>query len=429
MLVNKMANPRKIAVMALLKIERDAAYSNITLNNVFKENDLNSSDKSLVSALVYGVLDRKITLDFVLSRFMKTPLKKTAPYTLTVLRTALYQIMYMDKIPQSAAVNEAVKLIKSSKENRNAGFVNAVLRSAIRTERLLPETDSLKDLSVRFSCPEFIVESFLNDYGLQNTKELLSASLEAPPLTARINTAKISVESLKQKLSELEIEYCNTEIPECIIFPKGFDVSANSLYKEGLFYVQDLASQTAVGVLAPKKNQRVLDMCAAPGGKSFTMANIMENTGEIVACDLYEARVNLISDSSKRLGLNIIKPTVCDATCQNEELGKFDCILCDVPCSGLGVLRRKPEIKYKNEFDFTELEEIQYRILCNAAKYLKKDGKILYSTCTLRKGENENLVNRFIKEYNSFQKVYEHTFMPHIDDTDGFYCALITEKS
>ena len=429
MLVNKMANPRKVAVTALLKIERDAAYSNITLNNIFKEYELSQQDKALVSALVYGVLDRKISLDYVLNRFMKTPFKKTAPFTLAVLRMGLYQIMYMDKIPSSAAVNEAVKLIKNSKENRNAGFVNAVLRAATRAEKLLPEGNSAEELSVRFSCPLFIVNSFLHDYGLENTINLLSSSLEAPPFTVRINTVKIGTEDFKQQLKNEELEYTETKFENSLIFPKGFDISASGLFKKGFFYAQDLASQAAVEVLSPKENDRVLDMCAAPGGKSFTMATKMQNLGEIVACDLYESRVKLIADSAERLGISIIKPTVCDATEYNKALGEFDCILCDVPCSGLGVIRRKPEIKYKDYPEFSELEDIQYRILCNAVKYLKQGGKILYSTCTLRKAENENAVNRFLCEHSNFQKEYEHTFMPHIDSTDGFYCALLTEKS
>ena len=201
----------------------------------------------------------------------------------------------------------------------------------------------------------------------------------------------------------------------------------NPLYKNGMFYVQDLASQIAVSTLAPKEGERVLDMCAAPGGKTFTMAQLMKNKGEIVACDLYEARVGLIAESAKRLGLDIIKPIVCDASQFNEDLGKFDCILCDVPCSGLGVIRRKPEIKYKPQSDFCSLEELQYSILCNAVKYLKKGGRILYSTCTLRCAENEKLVIRFQKEYNNLNKVSEKTLMPHIDKTDGFYYALFKD--
>lgn len=420
-----MPNPRKLAALSLLKIERDEAYSNITLKNMLKETELSCEDKALFSALVYGVLDRKITLDYVLSQFMKTPIKKTAPFTLAVLRLGLYQIMYMDKIPDSAAVNESVKLIKASKESRNAGFVNAVLRSALRSERLLPEGDSVKSLSIRFSCPEWIVESFLADYGVENTKNLLKKSLEAPPVIIRVNSAKIAQADLITELLNLGIGCKSGEIPDSVIIEKGMDISSNPLYIKGYFYAQDYASQTAVSVLAPSPYSRVLDMCAAPGGKSFTMAALMENKGEIVACDLYEARVGLIAESAKRLGFTIIKPTVSDATAYNQALGEFDYILCDVPCSGLGVIRRKPELKYKTASDFKKLEDIQYSILCNAAKYLKKGGKILYSTCTLRRAENENLVIRFQKEYNEFQKVYEHTFIPHIDNTDGFYCALL----
>lgn len=419
-----MANPRKLAIKALLKIEKDNAYSNITLNSFLKEADFTKEDKSFFSALVYGVLDRKITLDFVLSQFMKSPLKKTAPFTLNALRVGLYQIMYMDKIPDSAAVNETVKIIKSSKEGRNAGFVNAVLRSATRTEIKLPEGDGVSDLSIRFSCPEWIVQGFIADYGTENTVKLLEESLAAPPLTLRVNTVKTATDELMEKLSAMGINVQKGEIPDSLIVEKGMDIDGNPLYKEGLFYAQDYASQKAVSVLAPAPNSRVLDLCAAPGGKSFTMASLMGNNGEIVSCDLYEARVGLIEKSAKRLGFDIIKATVNDATVYNEKLGEFDYILCDVPCSGLGVIRRKPELKYKSQSDFEELESIQHCILKNAVKYLKKGGKLLYSTCTLRQAENEKLVIRIQKEYNELQKVYEKTFMPHIDNTDGFYCAL-----
>ena len=422
-----MDNPRKTAVSILLKIEKESAYSNITLAGFFKDADLSREDKALVSALVYGVLDRKITLDYVLSGFMKTPLKKTAPFTLQVLRTALYQIMFMEKIPDSAAVNEAVKIIKKSKENRNAGFVNAVLRSVLRSEKLLPEGESLKDLSVRFSCPEWIVKSFIGDYGPETTVSLLEESLKPAPLTLRVNTGKTDAVTLKKELNNVGIICKDGEIENSLLIEKGMDIANNPLYKKGHFYAQDLASQKAISVLAPKAGERVLDMCAAPGGKSFTMAALMENQGEVVSCDLYEARVGLIADSAKRLGLDIIKSAVCDASEYNESLGKFDCILCDVPCSGLGVIRRKPDIKYKAECDFSALEELQYKILCNAVKYLKPGGRIMYSTCTLRQSENEKLVIRFQKEYNRFRITNERCLMPHIDKTDGFYYALLED--
>lgn len=424
-----MANPRKIAVTALLKIYRDGAYSNITLGSVLKENELSAADKALVSALVYGVLDRCKTLDYVLSCFMKTPIKKTAPFTLNVMRTALYQIMYMDKIPESAAVNEAVKLIKNSREARNAGFVNAVLRSVIRSDTLLPEGFSAEALSVRYSCPEWIVNGFLEDYGCETAVALLEQSLETPPVTIRVNTVKTDTQALKQELLKDGISCKEADGENSLVIEKGIDIQGNRLYKQGFFYAQDMASCQAVAALAPKPGEKMLDMCAAPGGKSFTAAILMENRGEIIACDLYEARVGLIAQSAKRLGLEIIESAVNDATVFNDNLGEFDCVLCDVPCSGLGVIRRKPEIKYKDEQDFSELEDIQYRILCNAVRYLKPGGRILYSTCTLRKAENELIAERFLKEHGEFCRVYEKTLMPHVDKTDGFYYALFQLKN
>ena len=423
-----MDNPRKVAVKTLLKIERDNAYSNISLASAFKEAELSAADKSLASALVYGVLDRKLTLDYVLAKFMKSPIKKTAPFTLQVLRTALYQIMYMDKIPESAAVDEAVKLIKKSRESRNSGFVNAVLRKILREKFELPTGDAAKEMSVKYSCSEWIIDSFLKDYGLQNTQKLLGESLKAAPLCIRANTLKASSRELKEEFEKTGIALKEGAIENSLCFEKGIDIANNTLFNKGYFHVQDIASQTVTSVLNPASGDRVLDMCAAPGGKSCTLAEIMQNKGEIISCDIYDARIGLIRDNAKRLGIDIINPILCDATEYNEQLGEFDCVLCDVPCSGLGVIRRKPEVKYKEKQDLSELEEIQYKILCNAVRYLKKGGKLLYSTCTLRRAENENLVIRFQKEYNNFRKVYEHTYMPHIDSTDGFYCALLIKE-
>lgn len=414
-----MANARKTAVKVLVKIEKEGTYSNLGVAEALKNSELKLQDKYLATAIIYGVLDRKITLDYILSKFLKTHINKTEPFTLMVLRSALYQIKYMDKIPESAAVNEAVKIMKSSKFSRNAGFVNGVLRSVLRTDVEIPKGDSAEDLSVRYSCPLWIVESFLKDYGLADTKALLEESLKPAPTVLRINTVKADI-------SEIEKEY---EIKEnSIELTKGIDISNSELYKKGLVYAQDYASQKAVEVLNPKSGDRVLDLCSAPGGKAFTMANLMGNKGEILACDLYPHRVELIERTAKRLGLDIIKTAVADATRYNPKLGEFDCVLCDVPCSGLGVIRRKPEIKYNALPCLEELKNIQLSILKNAVKYLKKGGKLLYSTCTLRREENEKLVISFQKEYNDLCKVYEHTFMPHKDGTDGFYCALFEKR-
>lgn len=408
-------------------MENDAAYSNIALNAVLRESGLENADRAFASAIFYGVLDRRITIDFVLSKFIKTPLSKVAPFTLEVLRSAVYQIMFMDKVPDSAAVNEAVKLIKSSRESRNAGFANAVLRNALRSEITLPQGNDPHSLSVRYSCPEWIIKSFITDYGAETAEELLKESLKPAPVVIRVNTLKTDTATLKAELQKCGIPTDSAESENALILKKGIDAADFDLYKKGYFYAEDISSQTAVSVLNPKKGERVLDMCAAPGGKSFTMALLMENAGKIISCDLYEQRVGLIKSGAERLGIDIIKPMTADACVFNEDLGEFDCILCDVPCSGLGVLRRKPDIKYKPENDFTELTAIQYKILENAARYLKKGGRILYSTCTLRRSENEKLVNSFIMQYNGFHKMYEHTYLPHIDKTDGFYCALIVK--
>ena len=414
-----MANARKTAVKVLVKIQKEGTYSNLGVAEALKNSELNPQDKSLATAIIYGVLDRKITLDYILSKFLKTPINKTEPFTLMVLRSALYQIKYMDKIPESAAVNEAVKIMKSSKFSRNSGFVNGVLRSVLRTDVEIPKGDSPEDLSVRYSCPLWIVESFLKDYGIEDTKALLEESLKPAPTVLRINNARADI-------SEIEKEY---EIKDnSIELTKGMDITNSELYKKGLVYAQDYASQRAVEILSPKSGGRVLDLCSAPGGKAFTMANLMGNKGEILACDLYPHRVELIERTAKRLGLDIIKTAVADATRYNPKLGEFDCVLCDVPCSGLGVIRRKPEIKYNALPCLEELKNIQLSILKNAVKYLKKGGKLLYSTCTLRREENEKLVISFQKEYNDLCKVYEHTFMPHKDGTDGFYCALFEKR-
>ncbi len=417
-----MANTRQIAAKILLKIENDGSYSNLTLNNYFKNYDLSAQDKAFVTTLVYGVIERKISIDFILKKFIKTPLKKVQQFTLCNLRIALYQIMFLDKIPESAAVNEAVKAIKNSKESRNSGFANAVLRTALRNDLLLPTDDDVDSLSVRYSCPKEIVLSLINDYGLNDTKSYLEESLKTAPLTLRINTLKTDVDSIRQQIG---VTSTVLEPYEALALEKGIDISDNKLYNEGLFFVQDISSQATVGILSPKTEERMLDMCAAPGGKSFTSAILMQNKGEIISCDLYSHKCELINKSAKRLGLDIIKPMVADATVYNAKLGKFDCILCDVPCSGLGIIRRKPEIKYKNFEEFDNLPEIQLKILNNAKNYLNTNGRILYSTCTLRKAENEEVVEKFLKENSEFTLKYSHTFMPHKDNTDGFFCALL----
>ena len=422
-----MANVREIAVNLLTELEQNKAYSNIALNKIITQNNLSSMDKGLLTALFYGVLDRKITLDFVISKFLKTPINKLKPITKQALRIAVFQIMFMDKIPESAAVNESVNIVKKSKERYNASFTNGVLRSLLRNPVELPQDDSLKSLSIRYSCPENIIKGFIEDYGLETAKELLAQALQKPPITLRVNNTKITAEQLIKLLKdEGYTAECDT-LENSLKISGSIDVSSSQVYKKGYFHIQDMASQFTVNTLAPKPDERIADLCAAPGGKTFTISETMQNKGEVLAFDLYEKRCELISKGARRLGLDIIKTKTADATVYNAELGLFDAVLCDVPCSGLGVIRRKPEIKYKDISDFSELEQIQQKILCNASNYVKNGGRILYSTCTLRRAENEHQIEIFLDSHSEFVVKYERTFMPQNDGTDGFYCALLVK--
>lgn len=422
-----MSNPRKVTLNALLNV-RNSAYSNVTLNKILAEADLTAVDRAFVTACFYGVLDRTITLDYVISQHIKTSIKKVQPTALEILRLALYQIMYMDKIPNSAAVDEAVKLIKNSKYKHLSGFINGVLRNILRSEIVLPNSNDVKSLSVRFSCPEWIVESFITDYGVENAVALLERSLCSPPVILRVNTLKTDTLTLAERLKLENADVETLPFENALKVVGGIDVAKSKSYKEGLFHVQDIASQTAVKILSPLENENVLDICAAPGGKTFTMAQYMKNTGKIVACDLYEKRLQLIKVNAARLGITNITVLQNDATVNNDSFGEFDAVLCDVVCSGLGVIRRKPEIKYKDISEYADITAVQYKILENAASYLKPGGKILYSTCTLRKCENEGVVNAFLDKRSGFELKYQRTFMPHIDGTDGFYCALLQKS-
>lgn len=424
-----MVNVRKLAVLALLKVEQDGAYSNLTLSNVFLENpELSSLDKAFLSNVFYGVLDRKITLDYYISQLISIPFKKIKPYTLCVLRSALYQIAYLDRIPDSAAVNEAVKLIKASKESYQSGFVNAVLRRFLRENISLPTGDSTEDMSIFYSCPQWITGSFIKDYGAQTARQLLEASLKTPPVFLRVNTLKTSCDELITLLREQGIKANKTDFNDCICVTNGLSIKGNALFEKGFFHIQDLSSQMCAALLECKPGETVLDLCAAPGGKSFTIAQHMKNTGKIVSCDLYEHRVNLINDGAKRLGINNIEALTINAENELPYDSYFDAVLCDVPCSGLGIIRRKPDIKYNAAEDYKGLSEIQLNILRNAAGAVKKGGRLVYSTCTLRKAENRKLVDKFLKENSDFVLEKDYTYMPHIDGTDGFYNALLISR-
>lgn len=418
---------RLLAYKILSKIEHDKAYSNIALDSVLNKYEATSS--AFVCALVYGVLERKITLDYYLSKILTQPIKKLNPQVLTILRMGVYQLKYMDKVPVSAAVNESVKLSRKVKCSFASGLINSVLRKISSNDIDLPDTENIiYDLSVRYSCPENLVSQFIDDYGVTYTEKILSASVGAVPTYIRVNTLKISPDELCKELFKEEIiaETCESN-KSAIEVLSGKSIFKSKCYKKGYFHAQDLASQQCVDSFAPEKGDVVFDMCAAPGGKSFTMAEIMQNDGMIYSFDLYDHKVKLLNDGAERLGINIINASIGDASVYNPDLPKADKILCDVPCAGLGVIRRKPEIKYK-DFDFVDkLCELQYNILDNAALYLKDKGVIMYSTCSLSKKENQDVCERFLNEHKDFKNGGMVTVEPSAISDGFFYAKLIKE--
>ena len=417
-------NPRYLAVKALCKVDREGAYSNIALNSFLREYELSRENKALFTSIFYGTLDRKITIDYILKQFIKSGFNKIKPFTLNLLRSAVYQIKYMDKIPVSATVNESVNIIKSSNESYNARFVNAVLRNILRNETALPSTNSTHDISVRYSCPEWIVESLVNDYSIDIALRFLEHSLLPPPTFIRVNTHKTTVGELSDLLKDEDVSVRRVGLENTLLMSEYSSIESLNAYKQGLFYVQDLSCQHAISLLDIQDNDRIFDMCAAPGGKTFTAANFAQGVS-VVATDIYERRVQLINAGLKRLGIINVITAVCDATAYKKEFGLFDKVICDVPCSGLGVLCRKPDIKYKEMEDLESLSEIQFKILCNATNYIKDNGKILYSTCTLRKSENEDIINRFLECYSNYKLVNMKTYFPHLDNSDGFFAAVL----
>ena len=409
-------NARECALKVLYDIEFNGAYSNLALKKALAA-DTTPMDKSFITTLVYGVTDKKITLDYIIKKHSKLKLKKISKYILIILRMGIYQLKFMDKIPVSAAVNESVKLAKRYGHGASAGFVNGVLRNAAKTEIEYP-TDKTEYLSVKYSFPIELCKKWINDFGYDFTESMLKAFSEPSHLTLRPNMLKTTTDELLEKLT---VSGVKAQITDDYITADGFDIAHDDLYLGGFYTVQDAAAMAASKVLAPNEGETVIDMCAAPGGKTTHMAEIMQNKGKIYAFDVHEHKIDLIRKNAERLGITIIDAKIGDGQKYNEKYANAaDKILCDVPCSGLGIIRRKPEIKYNRE-KTAELPEIQRAILDNAAKYLKQGGEIVYSTCTIEKEENENVTGGFLTDNPNFEEQFEKTFYPHIDNTDGFY--------
>lgn len=439
-----MKTARQIAFEALNKIERDKSYSNLTLDSVLYSANLSKADNSLVSALVYGVLERSITLDYCLSKHLRQPLKKLKLQVLTALRLGTYQLLFMDKIPQSAAVNESVTLVKKNGCAFVSGLTNAVLRAVANEGLVLPEkSDILNFYSVKYSFPQWLVKLWIDSYGEENAVGIMSGCAGRPPLTVRVNTLKTSKENLISALVAEGVVVSDVKnIENALNLEKCGSVEQLDSFEKGLFHVQDGASQLCAAALDPQPGDTVIDLCSAPGGKAFTCAERMENSGAIIACDIHSHRLALIKEGERRLGINIIDVSKNDACDFNESFPQADRVLCDVPCSGLGIVRRKPEIRFKDSSEIEKLPQLQYSILLTAARYVKSGGRLVYSTCALNPCENEDVCKRFLAENDDFISVdishlapkafsFEKTLtlMPHTTNTDGFFIAAFERRN
>lgn len=430
-----MDKARAAALEVLERCRRNNAWSSAALDSVITKYSLDCRSAALASNICLGVMQNCTLCDFYIDYFSKS--SKIEPKVRDILRSAAYQLLFMDRIPDNAAVNEAVNQTKNLGYSRASGFVNAVLRKISNNKDKLPEipNEGTADyLSLKYSQPKWLAEKIINEKGYSFAEAFLAANNSAPKTAIQINALKISREEFERRLTESGTEFCRHEwLPNCL-YVSG-NVTAIYGFDEGLFYVQDAAARSAVTAAGLSTGLKVLDACSAPGGKSFAAAIDMHNCGSIVSCDLHEKKLNLIRQGADRLGISIIRTEAADARVKREE--EFDAIIADVPCSGLGVIRKKPDIRYKKSEELSELPKIQLAILKNLANNLKVGGVFIYSTCTVLKAENEDVVSEFLKENDSFSaedftlpngKKSEngmYTFWPNVDGTDGFFvCKL-----
>ena len=431
-------NIRALLLDLLLEYELEGKYINLSLNS-HKADRLSAQERGLLTALLYTTVENKLRYDYYISALAKRSIEKIDVVTKNIIRIGLCQLLDMENLPPYAAINETVKLARNIGER---SFVNGILRTAERNAGELPLPDKDKNfpryLSVKYSFPLWIVKKYIALYGESETERLLCWFSEVAPTDLFVNTCKISVESFINKLSESGILAEKSPFSEnSVRIENSIDPRKIPGYSEGEFFVQDRACSAAISLLGCKAGESVIDVCSAPGGKSFAAAIVMKGMGRVASFDIHESKLSLISDGAKRLALSSITADVCDATKPRQELfASFDKVLCDVPCSGLGVLSKKPDLRYKNPDGLDKLPDLQYEILSASAEYLKCGGRLLYSTCTLLPLENGEVVKRFLDSHPNFHTVDFYigeeksrdgcfTFIPHVHKTDGFFVSLL----
>lgn len=412
-------NEREIALYAVTDILGEKGYNNIVLRKTLSKNkQLSVVQRGFVTELVNGTLRNLINIDYIIDMFSKTPVSKMKPMVLNVMRLSVYQIMYMDKVPDSAACNEAVTFIKKKNMGGLSGFVNAVLRNVVRNKTNIKYPDEksapVKYLSVKFSYPEWIIEYWLKEFDYDRVKSMCAENTNAPRVGICINTNRINMQGLKDILAKDNIAVTEGCISENSLYiSKTSDITEAKAYNLGMFHIMDESSMLAVKILAPKPGDTVFDVCAAPGGKSFYCGYLMKNKGRIISEDIHEHKINLLKNGAERLGLSIVEPILGDAAEFNENyMNMADCLIADVPCSGLGLVRKKPDIKYNKTYeDIKSLVKTQREILKNCAAYVKKGGCLVYSTCTVSMEENLENVMWFTQNFD-FEAVDISNLLP-----------------
>lgn len=428
-------NDRELILEILLAVTRDGEYSHIALRNVLENYQyLDKSERAFITRVTEGTLERMIELDYIINQFSKTKVNKMKPVIRTIIRSAVYQLKYMDSVPDSAVCNEAVKLAGKRGFSGLKGFVNGVLRNISRNldnVKYPDKSDTVKWLSVIYSMPEWIITEWLKNYDREMVEKMLQAFLAERPTTIRCNLSQISREKLAEELKKegVKVRLCDTV--DSALFISGYDyLGALESFRTGHFQVQDISSMEVAEWADPKEDEYIIDVCAAPGGKSLHLADKLAGKGHVEARDLTPYKVDLIRDNIARMGIDNIEAVCQDATVYDETSEKkADILIADLPCSGLGVLGKKTDLKYKMNPDTQEeLVHLQRKILSVVHRYVKSGGKLLYSTCTIHRAENQENAAWFAEQYPEFELVRERQFLPGVDDSDGFYIAEFVRK-
>ena len=414
--------PRKAALEAMQRFRRDGAWSRQVLQAIVRREGLDARDGAMAARLFYGTLQNMALCDYYIDCYARGKLE---PKLRDILRLGTYQIVFMDKIPVRAAVDESVKLARAEGYARAAGLVNAVLRRIAEHRDELPEVPgrgTAAYLSVRYSHPLWLAEELIALRGYEGAEAVLRADNESAPVYLQTNTLRADPETLARALGAELFD----AIPGCLTLQSG-DLAQTPEFLGGEFYVQDPAARMAVVCADPRPGMKVLDICAAPGGKSFAAAIAMENRGAVHARDISDSKLNLVMDGADRMGLDIIECRAGDA--RETEAGDYDIVLADVPCSGLGVIRKKPDIRYREKSELERLPELQAELLQAASRAVRPGGRLLYSTCTWRRTENEGVTAPFLAAHPAFEKTLERTYWPDLDGTDGFYICRMERKN